>query len=359
LAQFDVSEALMSDWKELGSEAGSSSYDDVVAVLDANKYASFGDLATLADSLAAKCRELAGVLRSSSVRTQVETYTRLDSEAVLQESHLMHELTTANICLMVTGVLSGLVLVAAKVGLPVGFATVQNVTLAIGVATLALGAIGAMLTYKARECDRLGRWMGARSAAEMARLTAFQTIATEAAAKGPVVAGGALALLRTCLLDDQRSWLEMRARGHRRSSETTATWGGIATALAFVGGSGAVIASFQPDLTWVALSGVIGAAIGAYAVNREGMRRDRANADRYEKAATALDALASRFDAVEMEIVAGKADALTAYASAITEQLATEHKQWLEGTAQAESILAKLDANLHKPLNNADPETTS
>jgi hypothetical protein len=258
-----------------------------------------------------------------------------------------------------TGVLSGLVLVTAKLGLPIGFATVKNITLAIGAATLALGAMGAMLTYKARECDRLGRWMGARSGAEMARLTAFQTIAVEAAAKGPVVAGGALALLRTCLLNDQRSWLEMRARGHRRSSETTSTWGSIATALAFVGGSGAVIASFQQDLTWLALSGVIGAAIGAYAVNREGMRGDRANADRYEKAATALDALESRFDTVEKEILAGKADALTAYASAITEQLATEHKQWLEGTAQAESILAKLDANLHEPLNKADPATTS
>lgn len=330
---------------------GTNSYESVTTVLAANDSTDFGKLATLAQSLAAKAPELAGILRSSSVRTQVDIYTRLDAEAVLQQTRFMHELTTANICLMATGVLSGLVLVVGKLGSLIGLPSVKSVSLMLGGAILVLGAWAAMFTYKARESDRLGRWLGARGAAEMARITAFHTIATEAAAKGRVVASDALALLRMHLLDNQRSWLEMRARRHRRSSERTATWGGIATGLAFIAGSGAVIAAFQPDQTWLALSGVLGAAIGAYAVNREGLRRDRANADRYEKAAVALDALAGRFDAVAKEVFAGKADALTAYATAITEQLATEHKQWLDGTAQAESIIAKLDAELHKVGN--------
>jgi hypothetical protein len=42
-----------------------------------------------------------------------------------------------------------------------------------------LGAWATMLTYKARESDRVGRWLGSRGAAEMARITAFQIIATE------------------------------------------------------------------------------------------------------------------------------------------------------------------------------------
>jgi hypothetical protein len=343
----------MSDGNEQRPDTGSRAYDDAAAILSANASADFGALATLADSLAPTAPELAGILRSSSIRTQVDIYTRLDAEAVLQQSRFMNELNAANICLMVTGVLSGLVLAATRIGSQFGFSSVKSVSLILGGAILALGAWAAMLTYKARESDRLGRWMGTRAAAEMARIGTFQTISAEAAAQGPAAAGGALALLRARLLDHQRSWLEMRARRHRRSSERTATWGGIATGLAFIGGSGAVIAGFLPDESWLALAGVVGAAIGAYAVNREGLRRDRANADRYEKAAMALDALAGRFDAVAKEVFSGKADALTVYASSITEQLASEHKQWLDGTAQAESIIAKLNADLHK-AGNAD-----
>ena len=79
----------------------------------------------------------------------------------------------------------------------------------------------------------------------------------------------ALELVNRDLLENQRAWFRTRANEHRRSSDWTTSWGGLATALAFVGGSGAVIASFVPSQTWLAVSGVIGAAVGAYAVNRE------------------------------------------------------------------------------------------
>ena len=45
----------------------------------------------------------------------------------------------------------------------------------MGVATLALGAIAALATYKAREGNRLQRWLSARSGAEMARSGVFAT----------------------------------------------------------------------------------------------------------------------------------------------------------------------------------------
>src|SRR6267143_1450775 len=94
------------------------------------------------------------------------------------------------------------------------------------------------------------------------------------------------------------------------------------------------------------LAGLIGAAIAAYATNRDALRRDRANADRYEKAEVALDGLSGRTDEVAARIAAGEPKALVAFTDAVTDLLATEHKQWLEGTGQAEASLGKLDAQL-------------
>jgi hypothetical protein len=116
-----------------------------------------------------------------------------------------------------------------------------------------------------------------------------------------------------------------------------------------VGGSGAVIASFQQNQAWIAIAGVLAAALSAYALNREGLRRDRINADRYDKACAAIDELASRADLVADEIEAGRPDALTAFTTAITEQLESEHKQWLDGAAQVQALLAKFDEQLRKP----------
>ena len=147
-------------------------------------------------------------------------------------------------------------------------------------------------------------------------------------------------------MNDQRNWLGARALRHRKSSETTSRWGGLANALAFIGGSGAIIASQVKGSVWIVFAGVLGAAIAAYATNRDALLRDRANADRYEKAQVALDSLAGRTDEVAARIAAGEPKALVAFTDAVTELLPTEHKQWLEGTAQAEALLGKLDAQL-------------
>ena len=185
-----------------------------------------------------------------------------------------------------------------------------------------------------------------RGTAEMARLDTFRAIAQEAAASTPEAAAAGLAMVRCHLFDHQRQWLVRAAARHRRSSERTNLWGGLATALAFVGGSGAVIASADPDKSWLPLAGVIGAAFAAYALSREGLRRDRINADRYEKAAVALDRLAAKIDPVAAEIEAGKPAALPAFVDAVTTQLEAEHKQWLDGATQAELALTALDARL-------------
>ena len=294
------------------------------------------------------------ILNSSSVRVQLQALEHLDEEAKNQQGAFRRELTIANLCLMVAGVLSGLVLALAPAltGAPTTEAGSIDwrawLPRAIGVVTLMLGALAALQTYKAREGNRLQRWLSARSGAEMARSGVFMSIADRAAGAGSELALAALELINRNLLENQRTWFRTRADDCRRSSDWTTSWGGLGTALAFIGGSGAVIASFEPSQTWIAVSGVIGAAVGAYAVNRESLRLDRANAGGYEKAATALDAIAVRYDTVEAEVRADKPEALRAFTAAITEQLSAEHKRWLEGSTQAEAVLGKLDSQLQR-----------
>jgi hypothetical protein len=292
--------------------------------------------------------ELKSILGSSTVRTQLEINARCDGEAVDQQRRLLRELTIANICLMIAGVLSGLVLAGGAMRELLGPLWTDRLAWVLGSATLVIGALAAMLTYWARESDRQRRWLSMRSRAEMARLSAFREFAASAAKISPEAALQGLALIREYLLDDQRDYLHARAVRHRRSSEWTSVWGGLATALAFVGGSGAVIASFVPSQSWIVVAGVVGAALAAYAANREGLRRDRANSDRCEKAVAALDEITARFDAVAAEVRAGRAEAIVAFTTAIADQLANEHRQWLEGTAQADLAVSKLDAQLQQ-----------
>jgi hypothetical protein len=304
---------------------------------------------------------LAPILHSSGVRVQLEALAHLEGEATTQQRAFRRELTIANLCLMVAGVLSGLVLALPGMLSDIPAAGPGQIDWKtwlprlMGVATLALGAIAALATYKAREGNRLQRWLSPRSGAEMARSGVFVIIAERAASGAAETMLAALELVNRDLLENQRAWFRKRADEHRRSSDWTTSWGGLATALAFVGGSGAVIASFEPSQTWLAVSGVVGAAVGAYAVNREALRLDRANAGGYEKAAVALDAIAMRYDAVETEVRAGKPDALRAFTAAIAEQLSAEHKRWLEGSAQAETVLGKLDGQLQRLNGQGKP----
>ena len=299
---------------------------------------------------------LGSIVASSAVRARLDAYERADQEAKRQQGLLFHEATAANLCLLGAGVLSSLVLAGPSLAGLLGETWTDSMALWIGLATLALGALAAMYGYRARESDRLRRWFTMRGTAEVARLETFRAIAAAAAAAGPATAAAGLALFCRHLFDDQRRWLVARAARHRLSSDVTNRWGGLATALTFLGGSAALIASFAPGQSWMALAGVVGAAVMAYALNREELRRDRANADRYEKAAVALDQLATRLDEVAAEIAAGRPEALPAFVDAVTAQLEAEHKQWLDGATQVEAALARLDARL-KELGDSRPKT--
>jgi hypothetical protein len=344
------------------ASAGLPAFKDCLAAVSGGPASGIDAIAEPPAQLLKDCAEMSGILASSAVRTSLDAFRRRDAEAVRQQTNLMQEATRANLCLMVAGIASGLVLALAAQAsggqsaiLPSGAA--QMVILGLGLLTLALGAAGGYFQYIARDQQRIARWRECRGQAEIARLDAFTTLANKsAAAASPAVALYGLAMVVRHLVNDQRSWFEARAARHRASSETTSRWGGAANALTFIGGSGAVIASqLSGAYWWLVVAGVFGAAIASFSANREALLQDRANADRYEKTRVAMDSLAGRTDDVADQIagdplkaIAGEPKALTAYTAAVTDLLSTEHKQWLEGTQQAEALLEKLDAQLQE-----------
>lgn len=298
--------------------------------------------------------QIAPILASSEVAAQRGTFRRCDAEAVRQQEDLFTEATRANLFLLAAAVLSSVVLAAPAIEGPLGPVWTPRLLLAIGLVALGLGAFAALYGYRARESNRLKRWLNMRGRAEVARIAAFRALTSRAAAAGPVVAASALALFCRHLFLEQRDWLIARAERHRRSADRTNFAGGLATALTFLGGSAATIAAFEDRLGWLALAGVGGTAVMAYALNREDLRRDRANADRYEEKVVALDQLSTRIDEVATDIAAGRTAALGAFVDAVTAELEAEHKQWLDGTAQVEAALAGLAARLQQ-LREARP----
>jgi SMODS and SLOG-associating 2TM effector domain 1 len=317
--------------------------------------AGIGQLGAAAERLREIAPEIGTILGSSEVSAHLGTYARCDEEAVRQQSRLFWETTAANLCLLAAAVLSSCVLAVPAIQAMLGETWTPRLLLAIGLTALLLGALAALYGYRAREGNRLLRWLNMRGRAEVARIDTFRAIAKRAAAAGPVAAAAGLALFCRHLFLEQRDWLVARAQRHRVSSDVTNRWGGLATALTFLGGSAATIAAFQDKMSWLALAGVVGTAFMAFALNREGLRRDRANADRYEEKAVALDQLSTRLDEVAGEIAAGRPEALTAFVDQVTAELETEHKQWLDGTKQVEAALASLDARL-KELREARPK---
>jgi len=324
-----------------------------------------------------ECPELAEILGSSAITTSLETFDRQDAESIAQQTDLKYEANRANLCLLAAGVTSAVILaVAATAGTAAGQvadaakgaagqtsvdpSTAKfNVTLLLGLLTLAFGAGAAYFNFVARDQGRVSRWQASRGDAEMARQAVFTTIASGAAGKsGKTVLFGLAVVIRD-LLEDQRAYLVNAAQKHRNSSVISSRWGGLAGALAFIGGSGAIVASQGGGswANWIILAGVFGAAIGAYAANREALNRDRANADRYERTLVALDGIKGRTDDIARQIANGEPKALTVFTGAITDLLASEFKQWQEGTAQAEASLAKLDEELNqlgKPKPDAE-----
>jgi hypothetical protein len=322
-------------------------FADCAAAVATGKATGVERIPAVVAQLSTPCPEFAAILQLMPVALRIESYLRHDVEAIDQQSKLKREATIANLCLLGAGIVSALVLLTTSLA-PRN--APQLYTLGLGI--IALGAVGAYYNHIARDQARAGRWLAERGEAELARIDVFREAARRAADAGPRASLYALALVTTHLLNDQRHWMVGRAARHRTSSVRTSQLSGVAVALAFVGGSGAIVASQSEHALWLVLAGTAGAALAAYATNREALLRDRANAERYEKAVIALDRLAERVDDIAGRLRAGEPQAVVAFTDAVADQLSSEHKLWLEGTAQADAVLEKLDGQLRQLAAN-------
>jgi hypothetical protein len=339
----------------LSAEPSLPSLEHCQGVIEKSTSSGLNAIRELPPLLKPECPELAEILGSAAILTSLETFERQDKESIAQQADLKLEANRANLCLLAAGVTSAVILAVAATD-AAGQPSVDpstgkfNITLLLGLLTLAFGAGAAYFNFVARDQGRISRWQASRSDAEMARQAVFTTLASAAGGKSAKTALFGLAVAMRDLLEDQRAYLVKAAQRHRKSSEISSRWGGLGGALAFVGGSGAIVASQGGAwwTNWIILAGVFGAAIGAYAANREALNRDRANAERYERTLVALDGIKGRTDDVARQIANGQSTALTVFTGAITDLLATEFKQWQEGTAQANAAIDKLDGQLRE-----------
>lgn len=326
-------------------------FADCAAAVATGKETGVERIPAVVPQLSTSCPELAAILQLMPIALRIESYLRHNVEANDQQSKLKREATIANLCLLSAGVVSALVLIATSLA-PDNAPQLY----ALGLLIIVLGTAGAFYSHIARDQGRAGRWLSERSEAELARHDVFKEAARRAADSGQHVALYALALVMTHLLNDQRLWMIGRASRHRKSSVRTSLVSGLAVALGFVGGSGAILASQSKGAVWLVLAGTVGAALAAYAINREALLRDRANAERYEKAVVALDRLAERVDDIADRLRSGESQAVVAFTDAVADQLLSEHKLWLDGTAQADAVLEKLDGQLRQLVADRNPK---
>jgi len=317
-----------------------------------------------ADELPEPARPLAEALRDSQVRVLAEQYARHDEIAGKAQKLYRSTLLRAN-CAVFAATILGAFMMAAEIlasscrGAPESMAD-PTTTCAINLAWLHPVAIGAgilaglaaivssMWLFKAREGQLLERYLNCRAKAEAERGSYFSALVAHA----PDAAAVRLLKLeyfRRYQLEVQRGYFAHASERHARAAERTLRFGAYAVGFSaipvFFAGSLGMSGGY-----WTALGAlsVIGAAIGAFTSAHEAMSQNKRNAERYENALEALELLAAKLDDVREAIAAGSADALKAFVAAVNEQLATEHRQWLEAEQNAKKAIEMIEAALAK-----------
>ena len=230
--------------------------------------------------------------------------------------------------------------------IPTGW--LHPVALAAGILAGLAAIASSMWLFKAREGQLLERWLNFRARAEAERGGYFSTLAAHAPDDIPLRLLK-LEYFRRYQLDVQRGYFMHASTRHARAAQRTLRFGAYAVGLSaipvfFAGSLGAT------EGHWTALGAlsVIGAGIGALTGAHEAMSQNRRNAERYENALEALELLEAKLDDVRDAIAAGSTDALKTFVAAVNEQLATEHRQWLEAEQNAKKSIEMIEASLSK-----------
>jgi membrane protein implicated in regulation of membrane protease activity len=291
-----------------------------------------------------------------AVAARRRMFETLDADAIAAQTQFKQEMSRANLAIALAALCGGLLLAAGIFAGAVGgggpWSWVQWLPTPLGIAGGLAGVLGSMWLFRARQGERLKRWMNRRAAAESARRAMYVELvkAQPLAPADPIaVASGKLDFILKDHVEDQRNWYDRRSREHRESADRSLSIGGVAVGLgALASFAAGAAATAHPIYAALGTFSVIGAALATFATTREEIQQDRRNAERYENARDALDDLLGKVGDVRDTIEKGSTEALSAFVVAVHEQLLAEHRQWLQGQERREAVIGQLEEALSK-----------
>ena len=290
-------------------------------------------------------------IASNEYRSLDSLFCRKDADAAREQKAIFALLGWGNVLMLLIAMLSALILARPTLQAVIaadnkaGWLHTAETVLAVVVAALTVATTA--LAQFARDSERLSRWQKLRAEAELARVARFKAVARTAAALGPAAAHEALGYITRELLVEQRDYYLQRATRHRASARLSTAWTVVATLLGALASTAAFSIAFGAATEWTMLAGVLAAAVGAFAADREKLHRDTANAELYERTAEKLNVLAAGTDSVASQIEQGSPEAVVTFTDLLAEELQAEHRQWLAGLEATGELLARLEQRLH------------
>lgn len=295
------------------------------------------------------------LFEGAEIRLQTETYRRKSDQAKREQRRLYWMVKALNLLVLAVGVLSGFLLAVAIVKgwaldparpIPWLVAYADPVKTALVVLIILCTVFASAMGRILHEGDSLARYRKLRSEAEVARTGRFTTLARQAAALGSGPALEALRMIRDDLLEDQRAYYLRRAEEHRASLAATGRWAALGIILSALASIAAVTVLSNALTAPLLVLGVIAAAFSAFAIDREGLNRDRANAELYDLTAERLGGLTAGVEKVEAEVTGGNPGAVSVFADLVSAELQHEHQRWVAGLDVTSQLLSRLEERL-------------
>lgn len=312
---------------------------------------------------------LAEILRNSRIASVARLYEQCDRDAVDQQRVFKRAAWRASIATLATAGLSALLLVGPVLASVVSEDVGRWWFVVIGALAILVGGLAATWLYLVQHGNLLELWMKSRADAEARRSEYFRlvTARVEDASSGADDPADdpaddvPLALLqleyyRRYQLDGQRAWYRRAGERHRESAGKTLRMSAIAAGVASISaGLSALLGSaIDPNLSIIAVFGVLGTAFASLAGTREGVNQDRRNAERYARTATILEELYGLLNDVRAAVAAGHREALDEFVEAVDDQMTLEHREWLADKDERSHAVVRLQKTLDEQRNPVD-----
>jgi hypothetical protein len=285
------------------------------------------------------------LLRGARLQVLARIFDEKDRTATERRGQFHFWSHLAPVCVGLATLLSAMVLAVTAAGGVAGLA--KSLAIAAGVT----GAGAALALHWLRQGNLLQQWMETRAQAEKARLDYFHAVVTAARQQPGFPLEQVLAYIRRYQLDVQQDFYRIRGRQHQHYGRFCLGLGAVA---AFLGAVSSITVAGL-DKPWLAMLGVLGTVLAAYASAQEAVRQDLRNAARYDHTRSALAGLEGMVDEVRAKLAAGDGAALELWVTALHEELSLEHQQWLKQGELTNTALNQLQERLKAPDNQATP----